>query len=99
MIARASIGSANTWRSIMGDVDGPTLIIAIRAVAAEISKYKQLIKSDTLRDIAEIQDLVLSYEKAADKLKEAYIREQKGSLNLSDYEALIQQPLSSSKSG
>lgn len=59
----------------MANVDGITLMMAIQAVNEQIKKYEELLTSETLRDREEIELLVLSYEKAATVLREAYENE------------------------
>ncbi|MGH2610041.1 MAG: hypothetical protein ACRDHF_13255 [Tepidiformaceae bacterium] len=62
--------------------------MAIQAVEAEIRRYEGLLTSETLRDREHIQSLVLSYERAAQRLKEAYLDERRDVSNLPPYESV-----------
>lgn len=73
----------------MAEVDIMTLMMSIQAVNAEIKKYESLLTSETLRDPDEIQSLILSYEKAANVLKDAYMQEWKEGSNLPEYSELV----------
>jgi hypothetical protein len=73
----------------MAEVSGATLMMAIQAVHAQIRHYESLLESETLRDAAEIQSLVLSYENAARALKDAYRQERAEGSNLPEYETLV----------
>lgn len=75
----------------MANLDLLTLMMSIQAVQSEITKYEHLLTSETLRDTAEIQSLVFSYEKAAQSLKEAYLKEWSEGSNLPKYEKLVSQ--------
>ena len=70
----------------MADVDG---MMAIRAVDQEIKRHELLLTSGTLRDPEEIQTLISSYEKAADRLREAYEAEWTAGSNLPAYAKLV----------
>jgi len=69
----------------MASIDGITLLMAIQAVEAEIGRYESLLTSETLRDREQIQSLVLSYERAAQRLKDAYLDERRQGSNLPPY--------------
>jgi uncharacterized protein Yka (UPF0111/DUF47 family) len=69
----------------MAEVDIITLMMSIQAVNDQIKKYEALLTSETLRDPEEIQDLIFSYEKAADALKNAYTKEWHEGSNLPKY--------------
>lgn len=73
----------------MADVDGLTLMMAIQAVNEQIRRYESLLTSETLRDPEAIQSLLLSYEKAADRLRDAYESEWTPGGNLPDYARLV----------
>ena len=64
-------------------------MMAIQAVHAQIWHYEGLLQSETLRDAAEIQSLILSYENAARALKDAYRQERVDGSNLPEYETLV----------
>jgi hypothetical protein len=73
----------------MADVDGLTLMMAIQAVDQEIQRHELLLTSQTLRDPEEIQSLIATYEKAADRLREAYEAEWTAGSNLPPYAKLV----------
>ncbi len=75
----------------MAEVDLITLMMSIQAVNAQIRKYEELLTSETLKDPEEIQLLVLSYEKAAMALKEAYLNDWREGSNLPEYSALVKE--------
>lgn len=78
----------------MAELDNITLMMAIQAVNAEITKYEHLLTSETLRDREEIQMLVLSYQKAAESLRQAYESQWVEGGNLPSYRALVEAPQS-----
>lgn len=73
----------------MAEIDNITLMMSIQAVNEQIKKYEHLLTSETLRDPEEIQSLILSYEKAAIALKEAYTSEWEEGSNLPAYHVLV----------
>lgn len=73
----------------MSEIDNITLMMAIQAVHEQIKKYEQLLTSETLRDPAEIQELVFSYEKALEVLRIAYEAKWIQGGNLPAYYALV----------
>ena len=73
----------------MADLDGSTLMMAIQAVHRQIERYELLLTSETLRDRAQVQSLVASYEKAAERLREAYESEWTPGGNLPPYAKLL----------
>lgn len=73
----------------MAEVDSITLMMAIQAVRAQIERFEALLTSETLRDPEEIQSLIFSYEKARDRLREAYEREWTEGSNLPPYSKLV----------
>jgi hypothetical protein len=75
----------------VADVSGTTLMMAIQAVHAQVRHYESLLKSETLRDAAEIQSLILSYENAARALEHAYRQERVNGSNLPEYETLVRE--------
>lgn len=56
----------------MADLDGLTLMMAIQAVHREIERHELLLISETLPDRERLQSLIASYERAAERLREAY---------------------------
>lgn len=73
----------------MAEVDNITMLAAIQAVHAEIRRYEHLLTSETLRDREEIEDLVFSYEKAAESLRESYEKAWKPGTNLPAYDEFM----------
>lgn len=73
----------------MADLDGLTLMTAIQAVNEEIARYETLLTSRTLRDPEQVQSLMLSYEAAAERLREAYESERTEGGNLPPYAKLL----------
>jgi hypothetical protein len=73
----------------VAELDNLTLMMAIQAVRDQIQRYESLLTSETLRDPEEIQSLIFSYEKAAERLKEAYEREWSAGSNLPPYSKLV----------
>lgn len=56
----------------MAELSLATLMISIQAVAKQIEHFEGLLSSETVRDKAEIQELLLSLDNAAENLKEVY---------------------------
>ncbi|HHZ19485.1 MAG TPA: hypothetical protein GX391_03075 [Firmicutes bacterium] len=73
----------------MANVSISTLMCAIQALNGKFKELEQLLTSETLRDHADIQDLIFSYEKALNELKKAYLEELPGVDNYPSYEELI----------
>lgn len=73
----------------MAAVDALTLMMAIQAIRDQIARYEGLLTSETLRDPEEIQSLILSYEKAQERLREAYESEWREGSNLPRYSKLV----------
>ena len=73
----------------MAATDALTLMMAIQAVRDQIARYEALLTSETLRDPEEIQSLILSYEKAQERLREAYESEWREGSNLPHYSKLV----------
>lgn len=73
----------------MSEIDNITLMMAIQAVNEQIKKYEQLLTSETLRDPEQIQELIFSYEKAAEVLRGSYEANWVRGGNLPEYSALV----------
>lgn len=73
----------------MADVDGLTLVMAIQAVQSEIRRFEGLLASETLRDPADIEIVVVTFERAAETLKAAYLSEWTPDSNLPAYDRLV----------
>ena len=63
-----------------------TLMVSIQAVAKQIEHFEGLLSSETVRDKAEIQQLLLSLDNAAEELKQAYERRWQADSNLPIYD-------------
>ena len=57
----------------MPDLALSTLMVSIQSVQKQIEYFEGLLESETVRDKAEIQELLLTYDQAADDLKKVYI--------------------------
>ena len=73
------------------DIDINTIAMSIQAIAKEIARLEGLLQSETLTDGADIQDLILQYENAAEELRVIYIRLQKHTSNYPSYDNLIEE--------
>ena len=75
----------------MPEVRGPTLMMAIQAVDEKIRALTTRLDAadpDT-QDVTDLEDALLSWEKAADELKMAYEAAVKMSSNLPPYDKLV----------
>ena len=68
-----------------------TLMVSIQAVAKQIEYFEGLLSSETVRDKAEIQELLLSLDNAAEELKQVYENRRQAGSNFPAYEKLVQQ--------
>lgn len=73
----------------MANVGISTLMCAIQALNGKIKELEKLLMSETLRDHADIQDLIFSYERALNELKKAYLEELPSVDNYPSYAELI----------
>jgi len=73
----------------MPEVNGITLAIAVQAVDAKIQALSQEIESASEDEVTDLADLLLSYTKAADNLRDAYLVALKQSSNLPPYGELV----------
>lgn len=73
----------------MGNLNLSTLMVSIQAVQKQIEYFERLLESETVRDKAEIQELLLSYDHAAEDLKEAYRSQGGEGSNFPEYEDLL----------
>jgi len=77
-------------RFAMAELRVGTILIAIQSVRDAIADLELLLTSEILKDRAEIEDILFSYERAAADLKAAYNAElEKGPINYPAYEELI----------
>lgn len=72
----------------MPNISITTLLMSIQAVKHEIVRLKQLLTSETLQNIEDVEELLLAYGYAEAELKELYIREQKTTSSHPDYDSL-----------
>ncbi|OZG72624.1 hypothetical protein BTA51_13930 [Hahella sp. CCB-MM4] len=77
----------------MSNLDLSTILVCIQSVQKQIEYFEGLLESETVRDKAEIQELLLSYDQAAENLKEAYIAMRTPGSNYPEYESLIKKNL------
>jgi hypothetical protein len=73
----------------MPDLELSTLLICIQSVQKQIAHFEGLLESETVRDKADIQELLLSYDHAAENLKYAYISSRVSGSNYPEYESII----------
>ncbi|UDL04242.1 hypothetical protein [Marinobacter sp. CA1] len=73
----------------MVDLSLSTLVVSIQSVQKQIEHFEGLLESGDLKDEADIQELLLAYDQAADELKEAYIAMRTPGSNFPDYEGLV----------
>jgi len=73
----------------MPEVTGRTLMMAIQAVDAKMQAIETAIDAADEDDQADLEDLLLSYEKAADELRAAYLAALRLSSNLPSYDVLV----------
>ena len=62
---------------------------SFRPVNEQIRRYELLLTSETLRNRDEIQSLISSYEKTAERLREAYESEWTPGGDLPEYSKLV----------
>ncbi len=75
----------------MVEISLSTLLVSIQAVEKQIEYFEDLLRSETVRDKADIQDLLLTFDQAAENLKEAYISMRGEKSNFPKYEDLFSQ--------
>ena len=74
----------------MPQISMGTLMVAIQSVRDTIKDLELLLESETLRDRAAIEELVVSYDRAASDLKDAYLAAiASGVSNFPPYEELL----------
>lgn len=77
----------------MVDLELSTILISIQSIQKQIELFEGLLASETLKDKGEIQELLLSYDQAAENLKEVYISKRYPGSNYPEYEFLINKNL------
>ena len=73
----------------MAELALPTILVSIQSVKKQIEYFEGLLESETVRDKAEIQELLLTYDKAAEDLKQAYILNRSAGSNYPEYDELV----------
>lgn len=73
----------------MVDLALPTILVSIQSVQKQIEYFEGLWESETVRDKAEIQELLLAYDQAAGDLKQAYKSTRPEGSNFPEYEGLV----------
>lgn len=76
-------------QAAVAEVSALTLGMAIQAVQGQIRSLESLLTSETVRDPAVLQDLIFTYERAAEELKSAYLSDWSADSNLPSYETLL----------
>ncbi len=77
----------------MAEISLSTLLVSIQAVEKQTEYFESLLRSETVRDKADIQDLLLTFDQAAENLKEAYISMRGENSNFPKYEDLLNKGL------
>ena len=73
----------------MPEVNGRTLVMAIQAVDCKIAELERDIEAQPSTSGADLEELLLSYENAAQALKRAYEEARAEVDNLPPYEKLV----------
>ncbi len=73
----------------MPEITGPTLMMAIQAVDSKIKEIAARLEKDDSLEAADLELLLLSYEKALSSLKTGYEEALHHSSNLPPYEQLV----------
>ena len=73
----------------MPEVNGRTLVMAVQAVDAQVQALSKQIVAAGEDDATDLEDLLLTYMKAADELRTAYEAALKLSSNLPPYARLV----------
>ncbi len=73
----------------MVELELSTVLVSIQSIQKQIEHFEGLLESETVRDKAEIQELLLSFDQAAENLKELYISMRSEGSNYPEYESLI----------
>jgi len=74
----------------MSEISGNTLMMAIQAVDAEMRGIEDELEGADADISADLEELLLSWSKAADELKTAYEAALLSQVNLPPYEDLVQ---------
>lgn len=77
----------------MANLKLSTILVSIQSVQKQIEYFEGLLASETVKDKDDIQELLLSYDQAAENLKEVYISKRSSGSNYPEYESLIKKNL------
>ncbi|CCN72339.1 hypothetical protein [Vibrio nigripulchritudo] len=77
----------------MAEIHISTVMLSIQAIEKQIEHFERLLDSDTVRDKDEIEDLLLSLDRAAENLKEVYFGKRSADSNFPTYEQLVEHEL------
>ncbi len=73
----------------MSTISGPTLMMAIQAVAAQIRELEEDLETADDEEQADLHDLSHTYWKAAKELKTAYEEVRETAVTLPAYDSLV----------
>ena len=73
----------------MPNIDNDTLLVALQSVHESVSRYEQLLKSETLKDPENITELLISHDEALGVLKSVYQEQIDRGANLPPLNAII----------
>lgn len=73
----------------MADLSAHTLVVAVRAVDAEIRRITDPVGGDVTELEPDLQELLLSYSKAATELKSYYLQVRKSAPGMPPYEEVV----------
>ena len=73
----------------MQPVSGRTRMMAIQAVASEMRQLRAEIAKGDSPELPDLQEMLMAYDDAADRLRDAYIAECRDAINLPVYESLV----------
>ncbi|PCH60064.1 MAG: hypothetical protein COC05_05360 [Gammaproteobacteria bacterium] len=73
----------------MVEIQLATLVVSIQAVEKQIEYFEGLLTSETVKDKANIQELLLTFDQASENLKEIYMSRWSEGSNFPKYELLV----------
>ncbi len=73
----------------MVELNLSTILVSIQSVQKQIEYFEGLLESETVRDKGEIQELLLTYDQAAENLKEMYTSMRHTTNSFPAYEELL----------
>ena len=66
----------------MPSIDNDTLLVSLQSVYESIKRFEALLASETLKDAANIEELLISYDEALKVLKSVYLEQISSGANL-----------------